>query len=115
MSDADAFAQEWLAAFNAHDLDRILSHYAEDVRLISPIYLEFSGRVSDELTGLPALKHYFSTALERIQTSVSLCSKWRRDHAGRAFGTTPTWATASRWRRSSLMRAARRLVSSATT
>jgi len=65
MIDAEAFAREWVAAFNAHDLNRILSHYAEDVRLISPIYLEFAGGVSDELTGLPALKHYFRTAFER--------------------------------------------------
>lgn len=65
MIDAEAFAQEWLAAFNAHDLDRILSHYDEDVRLISPFYLEFSGGVSDELNGVPALRHYFGTALQR--------------------------------------------------
>ncbi len=29
--DYDAFAIEWEAAWNAHDLNRILAHYAEDV------------------------------------------------------------------------------------
>jgi ketosteroid isomerase-like protein len=28
---ARAYAAEWLAAWNSHDLDRILGHYAEDV------------------------------------------------------------------------------------
>ena len=29
--DADAFAKDWVEAWNSHDLDRILSHYADDV------------------------------------------------------------------------------------
>jgi ketosteroid isomerase-like protein len=27
---ADPFAEEWIAAWNAHDLPRILSHYEDD-------------------------------------------------------------------------------------
>ena len=39
MTEAEAqdFAQEWIAAWNSHDLDRILSHYAEDVEVTSPL------------------------------------------------------------------------------
>jgi hypothetical protein len=29
-ADALAFAEVWVAAWNAHDLGRILSHYADD-------------------------------------------------------------------------------------
>jgi ketosteroid isomerase-like protein len=31
-----AFAEEWIAAWNARDLERILSHYTEDVEFASP-------------------------------------------------------------------------------
>ena len=29
-------SQEWLSAWNAHDLEAILSYYAEDFEMISP-------------------------------------------------------------------------------
>jgi len=31
--DFVSHAQEWIAAWNAHDLERILAHYADDVEL----------------------------------------------------------------------------------
>ncbi len=34
--DAAAFAREWLAAWNSHDLERILSHYATGIVFLSP-------------------------------------------------------------------------------
>ena len=40
MIDADkaqAFAREWVKAWNDHDLEAILSHYAEDVVFHSPV------------------------------------------------------------------------------
>lgn len=64
MTDGHCFAHEWIEAFNGHDLERILSHYAEDVRLISPLYLQFSKGRSDELNGIAELRHYFGTALQ---------------------------------------------------
>lgn len=33
----EACANDWLPAGNAHDLDRILSHYEEDVEMSSPV------------------------------------------------------------------------------
>jgi len=33
---AHQFAREWVAAWNAHDLDRIMYHYEEEVELIFP-------------------------------------------------------------------------------
>jgi hypothetical protein len=35
--EPDAFAAEWIAAWNAHDLDRILSHYAADAVVRTPV------------------------------------------------------------------------------
>lgn len=65
MDDANDFALEWIAAFNAGDLARILSHYADTVELTSPIYLDFTGGKSDRVWGKMALAGYFRTALAR--------------------------------------------------
>ena len=40
---ARAFARDWVAAWNSHDLDRILSHYAEDVEFRSPFVVALTG------------------------------------------------------------------------
>ena len=37
--DAQAFAEEWVAAWNAHDLERILAHYRDDFEIITPIHI----------------------------------------------------------------------------
>lgn len=58
---AAAFAEDWIAAWNAHDLDRILSHYAPDIVLLSPVAQR---RVGDgRVKGLDALRGYWSAAL----------------------------------------------------
>ena len=43
---AREFAVEWIAAWNAHDLDRILSHYADDFEMRSPLIAERMGVAS---------------------------------------------------------------------
>ena len=57
-----AFANEWIEAWNSHDLERILSHYSEDVVVISPIAKRLTGKA--EIIGKEALKAYFSKGLE---------------------------------------------------
>ncbi len=64
-TDGRAFAEKWIAAFNAHDLERILSHYDGEVELISPLYLQFTQGSSDHVHGIEALRRYFGTALQR--------------------------------------------------
>ncbi len=59
------FALEWVSAFNAHDLFRILSHYRADVELVSPLYQRFTGGLSDCVQGIEALEAYFHAALHR--------------------------------------------------
>ena len=65
MDEADDFARNWIAAFNTGDLALILSHYAEEVELISPIYLAFTEGRSDKVSGKAALAGYFEMALAR--------------------------------------------------
>lgn len=58
-----AFADEWLAAWNAHDLDRILSHYAEDVTFESPLVRERFGKASGRVEGKAELRAYWSAGV----------------------------------------------------
>lgn len=62
---ADAFAAEWIAAWNAQDLDLILSHYADDIVFASPFALEFAGG-QPVVEGKEALRAYWTKALAGI-------------------------------------------------
>ena len=59
---ARAFAADWIAAWNAHDLAAILSHYAPDVVLTSPVAARVTGDAT--VTGIDALSRYFGRGLE---------------------------------------------------
>ena len=62
----DAFAAEWIAAWNSHDLDRILSHYADDVVFESPASTRITGDASGRVVGKAALRDYWRQALGRV-------------------------------------------------
>jgi len=59
---ARAFAQEWIDAWNSHDLERILAHHAEDAVLSSPVALQRFGG-DGTLRGKTALRDYFARGL----------------------------------------------------
>jgi ketosteroid isomerase-like protein len=66
MIDADnasTFAREWVKAWNDHDLEAILAHYAEDVVFHSPRIRLVTGRDVASLTGKAALRDYWGKAL----------------------------------------------------
>jgi ketosteroid isomerase-like protein len=65
-STARAFALEWVAAWNAHDIERVLSHYAEDVAFHSPYIAIFADEASGHLLGKAALRTYWTAALEKL-------------------------------------------------
>src|SRR5437660_91789 len=60
----DTFAADWVAAWNRHDLDAILSHYADDVVFTSPFAVRLTG--DGTVRGKPALRAYFAAALTRL-------------------------------------------------
>ncbi len=62
--EAKGFAQEWIAAWNSHDLDRIMSHYASNVVLTSPVVREIGGDLSGRVAGIEALRGYFQLGLK---------------------------------------------------
>jgi ketosteroid isomerase-like protein len=62
---AERFAERWYAAWNAHDLDAILEHYADDVEMASPLVAALAGRENGRIAGKEALRAYFAAGLER--------------------------------------------------
>ena len=60
---ARELAEHWVRAWNSHDLDRIMAHYADDVVLISPVAVRILGDPSGRVAGKPALRAYFERGL----------------------------------------------------
>jgi hypothetical protein len=56
------FEREWIEAWNAHDIDRILSHYRDDVRFVSPLAAR-AGAPHGKVHGRAALRAYFERGL----------------------------------------------------
>lgn len=63
---AQRFAHEWVSAWNAHDLPRILSHYTLDFSMTSPFIVQIAGDSSGTLQGQEAVGAYWRQALERM-------------------------------------------------
>lgn len=60
------YATEWVAAWNARDLDTILTHYADDVVLRSPTAAAVVPDSGGVIVGIAALRAYWTTALARV-------------------------------------------------
>jgi len=67
---ATQFAEEWIEAWNNHDLDRIVAHYCDDVIFSSPFVTSIEGVATGSLYGREALGVYFKAALNKFP---SLC------------------------------------------
>ena len=59
---ARRFAQDWVNAWNSHDIDRILNHYDDEIILISPVALKLLGG-DGRVHGKSALRNYFLRGL----------------------------------------------------
>ena len=66
------FADDWIAAWNSHDLERILAHYAEDIVFDSPYAEKITG--SPRVVGKAALRAYWSRGLS-INTGLTFTLK----------------------------------------
>jgi hypothetical protein len=62
--EAKAFAVEWIAAWNSHDLDAIVSHYDADVVLTSPVAAKILEGPAGTVKGDAALRNYFKRGLD---------------------------------------------------
>jgi hypothetical protein len=63
---ADHFAAEWVAAWNARDLPRVLAHYTDDFEMASPRIIDIAGEPSGVLRGKAAVGAYWAKALTLV-------------------------------------------------
>ena len=90
---ANEFATEWIAAWNSHDLDRILAHYTDDFEMISPLIIQRGLEASGTLKGKAAIRAYWQMGLaarpplkfELVQTltGVDSITLYYRRHTGK--------------------------------
>lgn len=57
------FADEWVAAWNAHDLDAVLAHYTEDFEMSSPFILQMGISPDGRLKGKENVRNYWEKAM----------------------------------------------------
>ncbi len=61
--EAWKLAQQWVAAWNAHDLEAILAHYEDAVELTSPVAAQLLGTPDGKVVGKANLRAYFQRGL----------------------------------------------------
>jgi predicted ester cyclase len=57
-------ANHWIAAWNAHDLDLIMTHYEDAIELTSPVAAQLLGTPGGKVVGKVKLRAYFQRGLE---------------------------------------------------
>jgi hypothetical protein len=62
--EAWKLANHWVAAWNAHDLDLIMTHYEDAVELTSPVAARLLGTANGKVIGKANLRAYFARGLE---------------------------------------------------
>lgn len=97
-SEADRIAAEWVEAWNAHDLDRILSHYGDDLEFTSPLVVERLGRADGTIRTKAELRDYFAVGvapgsalkfeLLDVLPGVSSLTLYYRNHRNRTVAET---------------------------
>ncbi|MBN7799186.1 nuclear transport factor 2 family protein [Parahaliea mediterranea] len=63
---AQKFAEEWVHAWNSHDLELILSHYDDEFEMSSPAITRLIGEPTGILKGKKAVGNYWAGALEKF-------------------------------------------------
>ena len=64
---AQSFARQWLQAWNDHDLEAILLHYADAIVFHSPRIQMITGMNVDSLSGKDELRAYWGKALSMLR------------------------------------------------
>ena len=64
--EAQKFANDWIGAWNSHDLEIILDHYTDDIEITTPMIKLAAGIENGSLKGKKAVRDYWQKALEKI-------------------------------------------------
>ncbi len=63
---AQDFVDGWVQSWNEHDLEAVLSHFAEDVVFTSPVAAQLLDDSDGVIRGKAALREYWAEGLRRI-------------------------------------------------
>jgi len=63
-AQAEQMAKNWTEAWNNHDLDAMMEHYAEDVVFHSPFVKKLNDEEQGVVRGKPALREYLARGME---------------------------------------------------
>jgi ketosteroid isomerase-like protein len=66
IEQAHEFAASWVRAWNMHNLDGVLSHFADDAVFTSPVAVQLLPETNGVLKGKEAIRSYWTIGLERI-------------------------------------------------
>jgi hypothetical protein len=64
--EAKRFASHWVEAWNAHDIDAVLAHYADGFEMTTPMIQRVLGIESGTLKGKKVVGDYWRAALARV-------------------------------------------------
>lgn len=64
--DAQAFADDWVRAWNAHDVEAVLAHFHDDVDFTSPVAARVLPETGGVVRGKAALRNYWVHALRQL-------------------------------------------------
>jgi len=64
--EAQQFALHWVEAWNRHDIDAVLTHYADDFEMTTPMIQRVLGIESGTLQGKQAVGDYWRAALRKV-------------------------------------------------
>jgi ketosteroid isomerase-like protein len=63
--DPNGYAQAWVQAWNAHDIEAVLDHFRDDVLFTSPVAARVVPESGGVVRGKAALRAYWTTALAK--------------------------------------------------
>src|SRR3954462_10134474 len=66
MPDPKDFADEWVRAWNGHDVEAVLVHFHDDVVFTSPVAARLLPETGGVVRGKAALRDYWVTALGSV-------------------------------------------------
>ncbi len=61
-----SFAEQWVAAWNRHDVDAVLGHFHDDVVFSSPVAARVVPDSGGVIRGKAALRNYWTAALKTM-------------------------------------------------
>ena len=63
--DPNRYADQWVRAWNAHDIEAVLDHFSDDVVFTSPVAARVVPESGGVVRGKAALRDYWTTAISQ--------------------------------------------------